>query len=167
MAQELIAENKNNNSDYVRQDVFDAHMQRIDQKFDAVYQRFDSLEKRIDERFESMEKRTDERFNSMEKMMDERFKNIELRIDKNLAEFKSIVSDIKGEFGVINARLNGLETSVYWGFAILAFIVAFLAFVPPFATFFKNFRRPAPAITMEDVERAINAALKKANQVSA
>ena len=126
-------------NDYVRQDVFDANMKRIDQ-------RFDSMEKMIDERF---------------KAMDERFRSMEMRMDKNLAEFKAIVSDMRGEMNVINARLNGLENTVYWGFAIIAFILAFFAFIPPFTEFFKNLRRPA--LSVEDVERIVQAAIQKAN----
>ena len=83
------------------------------------------------------------------------------RMDKNLAEMKAIVADIHGDISVLNTRMNGmntrisdLQTVVYWGFAIIAFFMAFASFAPVLAEFFKSLRKPA--LTAEDVKLLIS-----------
>ena len=89
------------------------------------------------------------------------------RMDKNLAEMKAIVADIHGDISVLNVlntRMNGmntrisdLQTVVYWGFAIIAFFMAFASFAPVLAEFFKSLRKPA--LTVEDVKLLISETL--------
>ena len=131
-----------NGSDYVRQDVFDAHMRRIDE-------RFDSLEKRMDERFKSMEILIDKKLTELRADLDVRFERIESRF-----------AQVDSRFDAVDTRLHNVETNIYWGFGFFALILAFLTFSPVVKSLQNLFK---PAVTLEDVERIVQAAIKQAN----
>ena len=101
-------------------------------------------------------------------VFDARMDRLEAVIGEKLTQFPSQIHteilEVRSDVRVLEARLNGLETTVYWGFAIIAFILAFSAFVPSITEFIKGLRRPS--VTMEDVERAIAAAIGQAPNLS-
>ena len=131
-----------NGSDYVRQDIFDAHMRRIDE-------RFDSLEKRMDERFKSMEILIDKKLTELRADLEVRFERIESRF-----------AQVDSRFDAVDTRLHNVETNIYWGFGFFALILAFLTFSPVVKSLQNLFK---PAVTLEDVERIVQAAIKQAN----
>ena len=131
-----------NGSDYVRQDIFDAHMRRIDE-------RFDSLEKRMDERFKSMEILIDKKLTELRADLEVRFERIESRF-----------AQVDSRFDAVDTRLHNVETNIYWGFGLFALILAFLTFSPVVKSLQNLFK---PAVTLEDVERIVQAAIKQAN----
>ena len=83
-------------------------------------------------------------------------------------EIKSLRSEIQdlqnktqnlySEIRVINTRLDDLTTAIYWGLAFMGIILASAIFVPGIVAVFKNLF--SPSITMEQVERLINAKLE-------
>ena len=80
----------------------------------------------------------------------ERENNTQIR-----AEIKVLDSRIDG----VNMRVDILQASVYWGFIFIGLILAFAVLVPSLLDFFEEFRKPS--LTAEDIERMINAALKR------
>ena len=64
----------------------------------------------------------------------------------------------------VNARIDSVQNTVYWGFALMGLILAFTTFAPALAEFVKNIRKPA--VTMEDVEKAIAAAIRQSSQLN-
>ena len=145
-----------NMSDYVRADVFNARMDRLE----AIMEKH-VLEMRADnERLRSetradIEKLRSETKAGIEKLSNETKAGIEDLRSETMTENTSL----NGEIRVISARLDSLETTVYWGFAIIAFILAFSAFVPAITEFFRSLRKPS--VTLEDVERIVNAAISQ------
>ena len=89
-----------------------------------------------------------------------------LRNDMNTAigdlrnETNTAIVGLRSDIRVLDTRLNGLETTVYWGFAIIAFILAFSAFVPSVTEFFRGLRRPS--VTPEDVRRIVGEMIEQA-----
>ena len=43
----------------------------------------------------------------------------------------------------MNARIDSVQTTVYWGFALMGLILAFTTFAPALLEFAKSLRRPA------------------------
>ena len=127
-----------NGSDYVRQDVFDAHMRRID------------------ERFNSMEILIDKKLTELRADLDVRFEKIESRF----AQVESRFAQVNSRFDAVDTRLHNVETNIYWGFGFFALILAFLTFSPVVKSLQNLFK---PAVTLEDVERIVQAAIKQAN----
>ena len=79
-------------------------------------------------------------------------------------EMKEEVSSLRTEIRVLDTRMDGLasridgvQTTVYWGFAILAIVIAFL---PTIQDRLKGFHRPS--FTLDDVQQRIDAAIAKA-----
>lgn len=120
-----------NGSDYVRQDVFDAHMRRID-----------------------------ERFNSMEILIDKKLTELRADLDVRFERIDSRFAQIDSRFDAVDTRLHNVETNIYWGFGFFALILAFLTFSPVVKALQNLFK---PAVTLEDVERIVQAAIKQAN----
>ena len=82
------------------------------------------------------------------------------------SEMRENDTQIRSEIRVLDSRIEGLnmrfdvlQTSVYWGFTLIGLILAFAVFVPSLLDFFKGLRKPS--LTAEDVERMIDAALKR------
>ena len=92
-------------NDYVRKDVFDATIHRIDQ-------RFDSLEKRMDERFAAMNEK-----------MEQGFALTNERMDKHLAQYEVIASHIEGDIKALNARLDTQQTKFGWYLTIFGLVI--------------------------------------------
>lgn len=120
-----------NGSDYVRQDVFDAHMRRID-----------------------------ERFNSMEILIDKKLTELRADLDVRFERIDSRFAQIDSRFDAVDTRLHNIETNIYWGFGFFALILAFLTFSPVVKSLQNLFK---PTVTLEDVERIVQAAIKQAN----
>ena len=136
--------------EFAKKEVFDANMQRLDQRFDA-------LEKRMGERFDAMQI-------FMEKTLVEmKADNEKLRseIRENSAQFHNEIRVLDTRIDAVNTRIDSLQTTVYWGFALMGLILAFTTFAPALLEFVKSLRRPS--VTMEDVERAIAAAIGQAS----
>ncbi|MBQ3627381.1 MAG: hypothetical protein II948_11660 [Synergistaceae bacterium] len=134
-----------NGSDYVRQDVFDAHMRRID------------------ERFNSMEILIDKKLTELRADLDVRFEKIESRfaqVESRFAQVESRFAQVNSRFDAVDTRLHNVETNIYWGFGFFALILAFLTFSPVVKALQNLFK---PAVTLEDVERIVQAAIKQAN----
>ena len=88
------------------------------------------------------------------------------KLTKFASEIQSSIQDIRGDIKVLNARvdglekrMSGLETTVYWILGLLSFVVGALALTP----LLKEVRKPS--ITLEDVERLIDAKLAVRPQV--
>ena len=108
--------------------------------------------------------------------------DVYVRQDVFDAKMEAFMAEIRGEFQVINAKLEALDkritdseahtsariedlkmltvnriddlkTIVYWGLSILGLMIGFAIFGPSFGEFLRNLRKPS--ITLEDVQRLI------------
>ena len=113
-------------------------------------------------------------------VFDARMDRMEALLEKTLIEMKAdnekLRSEVKEEIGSlrteimivdervnsVNTRIDGVQTTICWGFAIVAIVLAFL---PTIQDWRKMFRKPP--VTMEDVERAIAAAMGQSPQPGA
>ena len=128
-------------AEYIRKDVFDARMDRMEML----------LEKTLTEIKADNEKLRSE---------------MNAAVGSLRSEMRENDTQIRGEIRVLDSRIEGLnmrfdvlQTSVYWGFTLIGLILAFAVLVPSLMEFFKGLRKPS--LTAEDVERMIDAALKR------
>ena len=99
-------------------------------------------------------------------VFDARMDRMEMLMEKTLTEIKADNEKLRSEMKVLDSRIDGLnmrvdtlQTTVYWGFALMGLILAFAVLVPSLLDFFKGLRKPS--LTAEDVERMISAALRR------
>ena len=64
---------------------------------------------------------------------------------------------------VTNARLEDLYTMVYWGIGLLGLLITLAAVAPYIVKVLQSINIPKPALTLEDVERLIDAKFQGKN----
>ena len=108
--------------------------------------------------------------------------SVYVRQDVFDAKMEAFMSEIRGEFQVINAKLEALDkritdvethlsnritdieknmsnriddlkTMVYWGFSLIGLLVSFAILAPSLGEFLRTLRKPS--LTLEDVKRLI------------
>ena len=112
--------------EFVRKEVYEADLRRMDQ-------RFDSLEKRMDERFEGLQT-----------SMREGFALINERMEKNLARYEAIALETRGEVRALTAHITTME---YWGAIVVG--AATIAFA--IAQYFQSKRETIATKVREEV----------------
>ena len=103
----------------------------------------------------------DARMDRMEAIMEKTLMEMKADNEKLRGEMNEFRSEIRSEIRMLDTRVDALgsridtvQTTVYWGFAIIAIVLAFLPTIQDWRRMFHK-----PAVTMEDVERAISAAI--------
>ena len=129
---------------YVRKDVFDAKMEAFMAEI-----RLGNAEIKKD--IELLDKKIDSKINQLDQKFEAKFDQLANRLEDRIAIVNTRIDDV-------HTRINDVQTSVYWGFTLLALLFAFITFAPSIADFLKNLRKPS--VSFEDVERLINQAIK-------
>ena len=80
--------------EYVRKDLFEATIRRMDQRFDAT-----------------------------ERLVNNTIERMETMMDRNLAKHETIAARIEGKFDTMNARLDTIENKFSWNFAWVGIIM--------------------------------------------
>ena len=71
-----------------------------------------------------------EAINGLESEMNQKFEIVNKRIDNLETEIKDTRNELLTEIRLNQHDIAHLQTSVYWGFAIMAFVVAFVSLYP-------------------------------------
>ena len=127
-------------NDYVRKEVFDARMDRMEML----------LEKTVLEIKSYVEKTTGETKAYVEKTTAE----TKSYVEQATGEIKAEIVELRNEIKVLNTRVASLEYVIGWGIGVFAVILALAAIIPAFVAFIKKLFKPS--VTFEDVERIIN-----------
>ena len=78
-----------------------------------------------------------------------------------IREIKSEIREVRYENQLNGAKMDWMQTSIYWGFAIIAFVVTFVAiFVPSFKR--GKSEKNEEALTTEKVQSMIDDAISRA-----
>lgn len=133
-------------SEFVRKDIFDARMDRME----AL------LEKTLFEIKADNEKLRSEVNTAVSQMKADNEKlRSEMRENNLRLEAKIEAQSIR--INSLDTRLDTLQTSVYWGFAVLTVAIGCISLLPAIGDFLKNFRKPS--VTLDDVKAVVNEAL--------
>ncbi len=113
------------------------------------------------------------RFDASEKNNAERFEMINgqlVQLRKDVDGLKAEIVEIKHDIQLNAHDIAHLQTSVYWGFAIMALVVAIVGYMVTLAPMFREMYRDkkqerkehAEYVTRSEMEEAINEAVTKA-----
>ena len=117
--------------EFVRKDVFDARMDRMEALLEKTL-----LEMKADN----------------EKLRSE--------VRENNTRLEAKIEVLGTRIDALDTRIDSVQTTVYWGFALMGLILAFTTFAPALLEFVKSLRRPS--FTLADVENMISAAIRQA-----
>ena len=99
------------------------------------------------------------RMDRMETLLEKTLTEIKADNTQLRSNIKALSERVDQNFAFLNMRIDSLQTSVYWIFAAMSIIIALVTFLPAIGKFLKNLHQPQ--ITMDDVEKAIDAAIKR------
>ncbi len=98
-----------------------------------------------------------------EAKMDAFMAEIRLMNEQLRSELKQDIQATNARIDVTNARLEDLYTMVYWGIGLLGLLITLAAAAPYIVKVLQSINIPKPALTIEDVERLIDAKLQARN----
>ena len=164
-----MAETTNTNTEnvYVRQDVFNARMDRLEI---LIEKNGTELKAYVDNAINGVKAensaainsavsglRTE--FNAFRKETNEALNSLEAKTNEAISGVRAEIRYVGNEVSVLAARVNSLENVVYWGLGGFGIILALAEILP---TIVEHLRKVfAPSVTVEDVERIVNAAISK------
>ncbi|MBQ6909526.1 MAG: hypothetical protein IJQ29_05370 [Synergistaceae bacterium] len=149
---------------FIRKDVFEARMDRMEMLLEKTL-----TEMRADnERFRAEIKADNEKLRT-ELKTDMNNLRTELKTDISSLSSKT-QEEIQGlhtEIRVVDERVNSLttrvdtlQTTVYWGFALLTLFLGLTTFAPALLEFIKSLRKPS--ITANEIQAMIDVSIAKA-----
>lgn len=123
---------------FIRKDVFDARMDRMEML----------LEKNLTEM-----RAENEKFRTEIRAENEKFRT----------EMKAEIKILDERINSVGARVDVMQTTIYWGFAFLTIVLAMTTFAPALLDFIKSLRKPSvPSVSLNEVQEMINSAIAKA-----
>ncbi len=153
-----MPENMNNN-EYIRKDVFDARMDRMEILLEKTVIEIKSyVDNAISEIKAENAKFHDEVRAENAKLRDEI--RIEIAgIKTEIGELRTEIGEVRNDVRLLSARVDSLENVFYWGLGGFGIILASAVIVPAILGFLKKLFQPS--VTIEDVERIVNAAISQ------
>lgn len=136
---------------YVRQDVFDAKMEAL---FLRLHSEIENLGARLEGEIKVLSERIDALDTKFTTRMDALEEKLTAKIDAVDARLSTRIDAVEGQMAI-------LTIAIYWVLGTLGVVFAGLTLAP----YLKNLRRPS--ITLEDVERLIDAKLNAQITMSA
>ena len=92
----------------------------------------------------------DARMDRMEALLEKTLTEMKMDNEKLRSEMRENNTRLEARIEVVNtridamsARIDSVQTTVYWGFALMGLILAFTTFAPALLEFVKGLRRPA------------------------
>ena len=104
------------------------------------------------------------RMDRMEMLLEKTITEIKADNEKSRTELKSEIKMLDERINSVNARVDSVQTTVYWGFTVLTLFLALTTFAPALLEFIKGLRKPQ--LTAEDVQNMIDAAISKLPKLS-
>ncbi|MBQ3376992.1 MAG: hypothetical protein IJG62_01845 [Synergistaceae bacterium] len=104
------------------------------------------------------------RMDRMEMLLEKTITEIKADNEKSRTELKAEIKMLDERINSVNARVDSVQTTVYWGFTVLTLFLALTTFAPALLEFIKGLRKPQ--LTAEDVQNMIDAAISKLPKLS-
>ena len=145
------------NSDYIRKDVFDARMDRMEM---LLQKTVTEIKAYVDKAISDMKdeiRAENAKFRDEVKVEINGMKVEIAGIKTELSALKAEIHDVRNETRLLSTRIDSLENVFYWGLGGFGIILASAVIVPAILGFLKKFF--TPPVTIEDVERIVNTAI--------
>ena len=150
------------NDEYVRKDVFDARMDRLEtiirESNARIENKIDSVEQKLNAKIDGVEQKLNAKIDGVEQKLNARIDGVEQKLDK-------VATELRAEIMVNSARIEGVQTSVYWCFSAIAIIAALVALVPKMSGMFKGFSLRSSSLTVDEIKAIVDDAVKQALKV--
>ncbi len=145
---------------YLRQDVFEAKMDAFMAEIRLMNQQLKSeLKQEIQSVKEELHKEIQDTKAELRKEIQDTKAELRKEIQANTTAIQANSAAIQAT----NARLDELKTAVYWGIGLLGLLITLAAAAPYIVKVLQSINIPKPALTIEDVERLIDAKLQARN----
>ncbi len=140
---------------YVRKDVFDARMDRLEMMLEKTTVEIKSyVDKSMAEIRTYVDKSTGETKSYVEKAVGE----IKAEIGEVRNDVRVLTARVDTLEQTLGARIGAVENTLSWWIALFAAFIAITAFISPVLAFFKKLFQPS--VTLEDVQRLIDTAIE-------
>ncbi|MBQ3760291.1 MAG: hypothetical protein II876_12655 [Synergistaceae bacterium] len=134
---------------YLRQDVFEAKMDAFMAEIRLMNQQLKSeLKQEIQDTKAELRKEIQANTTAIQQLR---------------TELKQDIQANSAAIQATNARLDELKTAVYWGIGLLGLLITLAAAAPYIVKVLQSINIPKPTLTIEDVERLIDAKLQSKN----
>ena len=120
-----------------------------------IYLRQDIFEAKMDAFMAEIKLMNEQTRTELRKEIQDTKSELNAKIQAN----STAIQQTNAHIDVTNARLEALITMVYWGIALLGILITLAAVAPSIVQVLQSIRKPS--ITLEDVERIIDAKLNK------
>ena len=145
-------------NDYVRKEVFDARMDRMEMLLEKTVLEIKSyVEKTTNETKAYVEKTTNDTKAYVEKTTNDTRAYVEQAVGEikaEIGEIRAEIVEIRNDIKVLSTRVDSLEHVIGWGIGGFALVLALAAVIPAFIAFIKKLFKPS--VTFEDVQRMID-----------
>lgn len=156
-------------SEYVRKDVFELRMDKLDAKIDRIFEELKSQKQEINDLSKNiavLSQKVDDNFITLNNKIDSSVAILDKKIDGN---FATLNNKIDGNFETLSARIDrvdsrveDLRSDIYLGLVVLGIIVA----LPSLKSFFQWLQERkalrTPSFTLEDIERLMDSKINQA-----
>ena len=120
--------------EFVRRDVLDLHMQRIEavialnleaQKSfnERLEGKIDAVNERLEAKIDAVNERLETKFDALREHVEDRIDVLCERMDRNLAQYDALANDIKGDIRTLSARLDTQQTKFGWYLTIFGIVI--------------------------------------------
>ena len=128
----------NADAEYVRKDVFDAHMQRMEEKITALLEKnFIATKAEIralGDRIDATNERMDQKFASVNERMDQKFTSVNERMEQGFAMVNARIDAVNARIDATNTRIDDLHSFMGWGFATATICITLFSMTLPILT---------------------------------
>ena len=98
--------------------------------------------------------------------MERRFDDVNRRIDTVDRKLDVLTIQVQNNFDYQNMRIDSLQTSVYWGFALITFFIAvvgvMVVLAPSILEIFRSRRKERDYATLEQVQEIVDKSISRA-----
>ena len=118
---------------YLRRDVFEVYMQNINSNMERILQRLDKIEDDVNKRFD--------------------------RLDTDINKLNQTVANLSGRVDGLEKRIDDLRNGIYLWLMAITLVVSW----PKVREVLKNWIKPTPSITLDDVRGLVNELIQQNN----
>ena len=98
--------------------------------------------------------------------MERRFDDVNRRIETVDRKLDVLTIQVQNNFDYQNMRIDSLQTSVYWGFALITFFIAvvgvMVVLAPSILEIFRSRRKERDYATLEQVQEIVDKSISRA-----
>ena len=170
------AEENLNSTEYVRRDVFDAKMEVFFERFqNQINEGFNRLDRKIEDVRTELNQKIDDVHNELTQKIDGVRTELTQKIDGVRTELTQKIDGVRSDLNqkidgvdrkvdILTARVDVLETVIYWALAFMGIILASTVLLPVIIEFYKRIQ--TPILSREEIKALIRECLTEFNNLN-